>query len=320
MITIRPAVASQAKPLVGLYAQSGCGKTYSALLIAKGFTGDMSKVVMIETEAGRGEVHASDPLLGGYNVIQIRENFSPKVYGEAISAAEKADVECLIIDSASHEWEGVGGVLSMAADNEQAGKKGQLVWQKPKIDHQREFMLRLTQTPIPLVIVCMRARYPMEQVIHDGKKDWQRSKQLEPKQSEDILSEMFVHGWVDQEHRFHMTKPTIEAMRQVFLDNKVIGVDTGERLAAWSKGRTAVAQRKSADESVEVGGSIPPGGAYISDEQALALDARCADNDISVEKLKEKAGVLKLTQIMTRDLSRANAWIDAQLERRKDAA
>jgi len=36
--------------------------------------------------------------------------------------------------------------------------------------------------------------------------------------------------------------------------------------------------------------------------------------------LKEKAGVLKLTQIMTRDLSRANAWIDAQLERRKDAA
>jgi hypothetical protein len=37
-------MASEAKPLVGLYAESGTGKTKSALLLAKGFVGDMSKV------------------------------------------------------------------------------------------------------------------------------------------------------------------------------------------------------------------------------------------------------------------------------------
>ena len=72
----------------------------------------MSRVVMIETEAGRGEAYADDAEVGGYNVISLRESFSPKDYGEAITEAESSGAEVLIIDSASHEWEGVGGVLA----------------------------------------------------------------------------------------------------------------------------------------------------------------------------------------------------------------
>jgi hypothetical protein len=51
MVSLRKAVGTEAKPLIGLYAESGRGKTYGALLIAKGFVDDMSQVVMIETEA-----------------------------------------------------------------------------------------------------------------------------------------------------------------------------------------------------------------------------------------------------------------------------
>src|SRR3990167_5090919 len=160
----RPAITTEAKPLIGLYSESGCGKTYSSLLLAKGFAGDVSTVGMIETESGRGEVFADDPVVGGYRVFPIREEFSPRAYGAAISRAEKADLKVLIIDSASHEWEGAGGVLAMAASNQASGKKGPLVWQGPKIDHAREFVLRLLQTPIPLVIVCMRAKRVMYQV------------------------------------------------------------------------------------------------------------------------------------------------------------
>jgi len=249
--TFRRAVASEAKPLIGLYSESGCGKTKSALLLARGFTGDMSKVGMIETESGRGEAYADDPVVGGYNVLPIREDFSPTAYGQAISAAEQAHLQCLIIDSASHEWEGVGGVLAMAAANQADGKKGPLVWQKPKIDHAREFMLRLTQTPIPLVIVCMRAKYPMKEVTHsdieawekagaNGKRpkvgEWVRSPSLYPKQSEDILYEMFVHAWIDQQHALHVTKYSIDQMLQVFREGEPVTIQTGERLAAWAAG------------------------------------------------------------------------------------
>lgn len=273
--TIRPAATSEAKPLIGLYSESGCGKTYSALLLAKGFAGNMSSVVMIETESGRGEAFADDPVVGGYGVISLRGDFSPSAYGGAIAAAERGGAKVLIIDSASHEWEGVGGVLAMAAENQASGKRGPLVWQKPKIEHQREFMLRLMQTPVPLVIVCMRAKYPMKEVTAELAREiserggrppkvgeWVRSEKLEPKQSDDILFEMFVHGWIDQQHRLHVTKWTRDAMRSIFTDGEPISVDTGARLAAWSGGRAPA-------ESGPIGASAHP-----PVDEALLIKAR----------------------------------------------
>lgn len=257
--SFRPARRAEAKPLVGLYAESGCGKTYSALLLARGFVGAAGKIGMIETEGGRGEAFMGLEPIGDYEACSIRGDFSPMKYGEAITAAESANLDALIVDSASHEWEGAGGVLSMAADNQENGIKGVLVWQQPKIQHQRNFMLRLLQTPIPLVIVCMRAKYPM---VQKGK-DWIRSEVLEPKQADDILFEMFVHGWIDQKHCLHVTKYTIPTLADVIKDGEPVSIETGRRLATWAKGGTTSAAspltpRDAADQRGEVTAS-PPG-------------------------------------------------------------
>lgn len=221
---------------MGLYSESGCGKTWSSLLLARGFVGPEGKIGMIETESGRGEAYA-DLLPGGYEVLPLRETFAPSSYGQALTAAEEAKLDALIIDSASHEWEGAGGVLALAAARQASGMKGVLVWQQPKMEHQRHFMLRLMQTPIPLVIVCMRAKYPMIEKKKPGSeaKEWVRSEVLEPKQADDILFEMFVHGWIDREHRLHVTKYTRPDLAQIIRDNEPITLETGQRLAAWSK-------------------------------------------------------------------------------------
>lgn len=303
--TLRPAAASEAKPLIGFYAESGAGKTYSALLTACGFVGgDMSKVAMIETEAGRGEAFADDPVVGGYQVIPIRGNFAPKEYGRALAAVEAAGMKACIIDSASHEWEGIGGVLSMAAENQAAGKKGVLVWQQPKIEHQREFMLRMMQSPIPLLIICMRAKYPMEQVTEAYLRrwretngtgnppklgDWARSRDLDPKQADDILFEMFVHGWMDKDHVFHGTKYTTPAMREIFRDGEMITVDTGKRLAAWAGGQKSQA--------------------FITVEQALKLEARCTENGIDPARLRKVAKVERISLIAADKFQQADDWI-----------
>lgn len=243
--TIRPASRAAVKPLVGLYSESGRGKTYSALMLARGFAGAAGRIVMIETESGRGEAY-EDVIPGGYDVVSMREHFSPRDYGDAFTAAEQANPSVLIVDSASHEWEGAGGVLSMAAKNQEAGKKGPLVWQMPKLDHQRHFVLRLLGTPIPLVIVCMRAKYPMEEKMVNGKKEWTRSETLEPKQSDDLLFEMFVHGWIDQAHNFHGTKYTKDELKHVFVDGKPLTLESGKRLADWSRGTAAVPDERAA--------------------------------------------------------------------------
>jgi len=239
---IRPAKRSEAKPLIGLYSESGCGKTYTALLLARGYAGAGGKIVMIETESGRGEAYADPteyPEIGGYDVISMRDNFSPTEYGKAITVAEKTNPDVLIIDSASHEWEGNGGVLSMAATNQANGKKGPIVWQQPKITHQREFMLRFMQTSIPLVILCMRAKYPMKEVPDPrkpGRKMWQRSDALQPKQADDILFEMFVHGWIDNKHNFHMSKCNAKMLEPVFGTGAPLSAQTGAELRKWASG------------------------------------------------------------------------------------
>jgi hypothetical protein len=269
----RNAMRSEAKPLIGIYAESGCGKTWSALLLARGFVGPNGKIGMIETEGGRGEANVGRDPVGNYLVCPIRGEFSPKAYGEALTAAEEAGLDALIVDSASHEWEGAGGVLSMAAQNQAAGKKGVLVWQQPKIEHQRHFMLRLMQTPIPLVIVCMRAKYPMQQI----KNEWARSTVLEPKQADDILFEMFVHGWIDQQHNFRATKYTLPELADVIPDGKPISIQTGQSLASWARGETTPARSAAARTSAASSSDQPQGNEAADDKSAAEWDVELGD-------------------------------------------
>ncbi len=249
-LAIREAQRASAKPLMGLYGESESGKTYTALLVARGFVGPTGRICMIETEAGRGESYAEPseyPELAGtgsknYDVIPLRDDFSPVRYGEAIGLVEKGKYDALIIDSGSHEWEGPGGVLAMADENSKS-MKGVLIWQRPKLAHARHFMLKLMQTPIPLVILNMRAKYPMEEKQKPGGgKEWVRSTILEPKQSDDILYEMFVHGWIDRAHNFHLNRATSKSLAPVFSGDKPLTLETGRALAAWAKGGAPAAK------------------------------------------------------------------------------
>lgn len=273
-LSVRPAKRSEAKPLIGLYAESGAGKTYSALQLARGFVGPRGKIGMIETESGRGEAHV-DSVPGGFEVIPMRDDFSPRRFNDAITLAEQSGWDALIIDSASHEWEGVGGVLHMAADNQKEGKKSMLVWQVPKIDHQRYFIGRLLQTPIKIVIVCMRAKYPMVEGVNDkGKKDFVRSTVLEPKQSEDILFEMFVHGWIDHAHNFHGTKYTRPELANIIRSDAPISIATGEALARWASGDAPPAaaptkESQTAAAATEYSVELRAGLKLISDAETI---------------------------------------------------
>lgn len=107
---LRTAQRKKARIRLGLSAISGGGKTYSALLIAKGLCGDWSRIAVIDSENGSADLYAH---LGGYNVLPITAPFTPEKYVEAIKACEKAGMEVIIIDSISHEWSGKGGCLEI---------------------------------------------------------------------------------------------------------------------------------------------------------------------------------------------------------------
>ena len=107
-LTLRTAERKQAKIKLGLQGPSGSGKTYSALLLAYGLTNNWSKIAVVDTENHSSDLYAH---LGQYNVLNLSEPFTPENYIKAIEACEKANMQVIIIDSISQEWEGSGGII-----------------------------------------------------------------------------------------------------------------------------------------------------------------------------------------------------------------
>lgn len=108
----------QLKIKIGLSGSSGSGKTASALLLAYGMTGDWGKIALIDTENRSSELYVGakfgDTVIGDFNVIHLAPPFSPERYIECIQACmEVNDIEVVILDSMSHEWDGKGGVLDI---------------------------------------------------------------------------------------------------------------------------------------------------------------------------------------------------------------
>lgn len=230
-MNLRPATRQGVRPLIGLFAESGCGKTYSALLLARGLAGKGGSIGMIDTESGRGELYA-DVIPGGYQVLPLTEPFNPDRYIEAIEAVEASGAAVGIVDSASHEWEGAGGVLDAAADIEdKSGKTGLHCWRKPKFEHAK-FVARLLRAKIPW-IVCLRAKFKSRQKKEGGRTVILKDEFTTPIQAEDFIFEMTVHGEIMPDHSFRLTKCSHPELAKCFPVDAPVTVENGEALARW---------------------------------------------------------------------------------------
>jgi len=107
---IRQSERKSAKIRLSLQGASGSGKSVSSLLLAYGLVGDWKKIAVIDTEAGSADIYSH---LGTYYVLTLTEPYTPERYIEAIKLCESSGIECIIIDSISHEWNGKGGCLEI---------------------------------------------------------------------------------------------------------------------------------------------------------------------------------------------------------------
>lgn len=165
IIQIRPAQREGARLVIGLSGVSGSGKTYTALQLAYGLAnGKADKVGFLDTENRRGSLYA-DALPQPFLIADLYAPFSPARYSEAIAEFQRAGVEVLVIDSVTHEWEGIGGAQEIA----EAGNPRLPNWNRAKAEHKR-FMNALLTCDMH-VIVCIRAREKAkpEKVFEGGK-------------------------------------------------------------------------------------------------------------------------------------------------------
>lgn len=171
MAGLRKAQRRAAKIRLGLASPSGGGKTYSALLIAKGLAGSWDKVAIIDTENGSADLYSH---LGDFNVLQLTAPYHPEKYMDAIRECEQAGMEVIIIDSITHEWSGVGGCLELQqiATERQRIKNTYTAWKEVTPRHQK-FIDAVLQSNCH-IITTVRSKTDYLQVEHEGKKSIQK--------------------------------------------------------------------------------------------------------------------------------------------------
>lgn len=116
---IQRAERTQSRLRFALSGASGSGKTWSALLVAKGLVEAMiatgvlkggidGKIGVVDTE--RKSARLYDRVVQ-FDVIELDPPYSPQRYLDAVKTFEDAGYPVIIIDQISHAWAGSGGLL-----------------------------------------------------------------------------------------------------------------------------------------------------------------------------------------------------------------
>lgn len=275
MIEIRKAERKQSKLRIGMSSPSGAGKTYSALLLAKGLVGSWEKVGLIDTETGRGDFYSD---LGGYLIATLQAPFTPERYIEYIEAMIGAGVEVLIIDSISHEWEGKGGLLEINEKLAAAKFKGNTwsAWSETTPRHQK-FIESIISAPIHVITTV---RNKVDTVMTDDKK-------VKKVGTKEITREGFEY---ELTVNFNLDRDTHSAMAskdntRLFdgRDPFVITEKTGEELREWvNSGAVDPEIQNKREKRDEIGDLLEKLGL---DEKWLTEKVKKPLRDCSIEEM-----------------------------------
>lgn len=236
---LRKAERKQAKIKMGLQGPSGAGKTYSALLLAYGLVEDWSKIAIVDTENHSADLYAH---LGDFRVLALEQPYTPERYIKAIEVCENAGMEVIIIDSISHEWEGIGGILD---------QHGQMMgnsftnWAKVTPRHNA-FVQKILQSDCH-IIATIRSKQDYVLSEKNGKMVPEKIG-LKGVTREGLDYEFTIVFELDLKHNATATKDRT----QLFMDKPpfVINPETGKRITVWCNSGTSLNEIQNAS-SVE---------------------------------------------------------------------
>jgi hypothetical protein len=196
--------------------------------------------------------------------------FPPERWIEVIDAAEAAEMPVLIIDSFSHGWEGVGGVLDMHAHaldrlvreaearNQRynnttpvdPGKYSQLAWAEVKPRYRR-LIDRIVRAKTN-IIICTRAKPVMQQGFGDKAKNARTTKTRrqdvpwDPASDGDLMFELTAMVILDPSAPgcpVYQIK-VADQFKGLFDPRKPMTEETGFAMGDWAKGQGGAQRQK----------------------------------------------------------------------------
>lgn len=221
MSPFQPATRVASKARIALAGPSGSGKTYTALAFAHTL-GD--RVAVVDTERGSASKYAG---LNGWQFDTVTpDSFSPDSLVQLLGEAAAYDV--VVVDSLSHYWMGVDGMLEQA-DRMKRGANSFSGWKEVR-PAERRMIDALVSHP-GHVIVTMRTK--TEYVIEEndrGKKE-PRKVGMKPEQREGIEYEFDFVGELDFDNTLTVSKSRIHTLAKAVVP--MPGAEFAERIADW---------------------------------------------------------------------------------------
>lgn len=220
-LQLKKAERKQVKLRLNLSAPSGAGKTMSALRMAKGLVGDWSRIAVLDTENGSASLYSH---LGAFNTIELTPPFTPESYIEALNICAKAGMECVIVDSSSHEWACLLEQNQTLADASFRGNTW-AAWSKTTPRHDK-FLSAILHAPFH-VITCTRSK---TETIQEGRKV--KKIGMKDEQRSGWEYELTVSLEIDRDT--HMATPSKD--RTNLFEGKqpfIITEDTGAEILDW---------------------------------------------------------------------------------------
>lgn len=264
MSPFHPATRTASKARIALAGPSGSGKTYTALTFADTLG---ASVAVIDTERGSASKYAG---LNGWQFDTVTpDSFSPDSLVTLLGEAAGYDV--VVVDSLSHYWMGVGGMLEQA-DKLKRGPNSFSGWKEAR-PAERRMIDALVSHP-GHVIVTMRTK--TEYVIEEnerGKKE-PRKVGMKPEQREGIEYEFDLVGELDFDNTLTVSKSRIHTLAKAVVP--MPGAEFAQKIGDWlSEGvqvptpieyRDHLLASSAPDEVVAIGNEIRThqmGGAVV---------------------------------------------------------
>ena len=257
---------------LGISGGSGTGKTYSALRVARGIArakgGDAARIGFVDTENRRAlHYRAEFPEMVHFDMQAVDETGQPIGYGPerwigVIDAAEEVGLPVVVVDSFSHAWEGVGGVLDLhsemlndltGGDQDKADRMNMLAWAKVKPRWKR-LVDRIVRANVDLILCTRATAVPQK---------WDKARRREvnafktktrradvpwnPKIDADLMFEMTAMMVLDPSAPgcpvYPIKQP--DQLKGLFDTSRPMDEETGRQLAEWSLSQGGAAERKA---------------------------------------------------------------------------
>jgi hypothetical protein len=286
------ATRKRAKLRVLIASPAGGGKTTAALNISSGLGG---KTAVIDTERGSASLY-SDSF--EFDTLELQPPFSPERFIEAIRAAESAGYDNLIIDSATHEWDGSGGCLEINEMLAQSKYRGNTwsAWSETTPRH-RAFIDAMLQSNMHVIIT---ARSKTETVQGEDKKVRKLGMKIEQRAGLEYEASLVF----ELDHESHFAVATKDRTR-MFGTPSHITEETGKKLLAWLESGAVVEPteaellaKKREDISLRFAQALNPGGdlgtTEESNEAAVAASVFAVHNELRELVIDEYQEVWKL--------------------------